>query len=504
MSEDVLLEAKDLSKYYGGVTALEQVDISIKENSVHCLVGENGSGKSTLVKIITGVVTPEPGADINFRGDNFSTLKPVEAFQKGIQVVHQDLSMFSNLTVAENIGIGQYIEQGRFLVNWKEHKEEAMESLDRLGVDFDLNTKLDELSKADQQLIAISRALASDAKLLIMDEPTASLTQEEVDELFNILEELTEKGVSILFISHRLEEVLEVGDEITVLRDGNKISTVSREEASKKKLSQLMTGEKVQFQRRLGELESEKQPLLKLDGVARKGNFEDVNMSVAEGEVLGIIGPLGSGQTKLARTLFGMNPPTSGKITIGGEKVGLESIEEAMELGIGYVPEDRLTQGLVLDQPINDNLILTDLDGFSEGLFNLINEAKQKRFVDTAVDTYDIKIGKPEDKAISLSGGNQQKIVVAKWVSVEPKLLILNRPTHGVDIAAKDNIYKLIADLASQGMAIVLISDEAEEVINNSHRIRIMKEGTLTQELTSSEVGEEELYQAVMEEKNRV
>lgn len=503
MSEEVLLEAENLSKYYGGVTALEDVDISIKENSVHCLVGENGSGKSTLVKIITGVVNPEPGANISFSGDNFSSLKPVEAFQKGIQVVHQDLSMFSNLTVAENIGIGQYIEQGRVLVNWAEHKEETQEALDRLGVNFDLDTKLGDLSKADQQLIAISRALASDAKLLIMDEPTASLTQEEVDELFNILEELTEKGVSILFISHRLEEVLEVGDEITVLRDGNKISTVSRDEASKKKISQLMTGEKVQFTRRLGELESRK-TLLELDEVSREGEFENVNMSVAQGEVLGIIGPLGSGQTKLARTLFGMTPPTSGKITIGGEEVGLESIEEAMELGIGYVPEDRLTQGLVLDQPIRDNLILTDLDGFSEGPLNLINEVKQDRFVETAVDNYDIKIGKAQDKAISLSGGNQQKIVVAKWVSVEPKLLILNRPTHGVDIAAKDNIYKLIADLASQGMAIVLISDEAEEVINNSHRVRIMKGGTLTQELSPKDIGEEELYQAVMEEKNWV
>lgn len=502
MSDESLLEAKGLSKYYGGVTALEDVGIGISQNSVHCLVGENGSGKSTLVKIITGVVTPEPGAEIKFQNEAFSQLKPVEAFQKGIQVVHQNLSLFPKLSIAENIGIGQYIEPGRMLVNWEEQKEVAKESLTRLGVDFDVSTPLNALSKADQQLVAIARALASDAKLLIMDEPTASLTQEEVSELFDIISELTEKGVSILFISHRLEEVLEVGDEITVLRDGSKISTLDRDEASKKKLSRLMTGEKVKFQRHLEELKS-REPVLELDGLAREGEYEGIDLTVSRGEVVGVIGPLGSGQTKLARSLFGMNPPNSGQITLEGEEVKLDSIKKAMDKGIGYVPEDRLTQGLVLEQTIEDNLILTDLEKFSSNFLGLIDRQEQKEFVDTSVDTYDIKIGQAGDRVISLSGGNQQKIVVAKWVSVEPNLLILNRPTHGVDIAAKDNIYKLIADLVAEGMGIILISDEAEEVINNSHRIRVMKQGSMTREINPSDIDEEGLYQVVMEKNTK-
>lgn len=502
MSDETLLEAENLSKFYGGVTALKDVDINIKENSVHCLVGENGSGKSTLVKIITGVVTPEPGAEIRFRGKSFSTLRPIEAFQKGIQVVHQDLSLFPKLSIAENIGIGQYIEPGRVVVNWNEQKEIAEESLAKLDVSFDVSTPLKELSKADQQLVAIARALASDAKLLIMDEPTASLTQEEVSELFEIITALTEKGVSILFISHRLEEVLEIGDAITVLRDGRKISTIARQEASKRKLSRLMTGEKVQFTRYLENLETRK-PVLELEDLSREGDYEGVDLSVSRGEVVGVIGPLGSGQTKLARSLFGMSPPTSGRIYLEDEEIELNSINQAMDNGIGYVPEDRLTQGLVLEQTIEDNLILTDLNKFSENLLNLIDRGKQKDFVDASVDKYDIKIGQPGDRVISLSGGNQQKIVVAKWVSVEPKLLILNRPTHGVDIAAKDNIYRLIADLVSEGMGIILISDEAEEVINNSHRIRIMKQGAMTREIDPSKIDEEELYQVVMEKKQQ-
>ncbi|MFW6006278.1 MAG: sugar ABC transporter ATP-binding protein [Candidatus Bipolaricaulota bacterium] len=502
MNDQVLLEAEDLSKFYGGVTALEEVDIRINENSVHCLVGENGSGKSTLVKIITGVVQPEPGAKINFQGNTFSSLKPIDAYRKGIQVVHQDLSLFPKLSIAENIGIGQYIEPGRVVVNWQEQKEMAEESLSRLDVSFDVSKPVRELSKADQQLIAIARALASDAKLLIMDEPTASLTQEEVNELFGIINELTEKGVSILFISHRLEEVLEIGDQITVLRDGNKISTVEREEVSKRKLSRLMTGEKVQFTRYLEELEN-REPVLELDDVSREGEYQGIDLSVARGEVVGIIGPLGSGQTKLARSLFGMNPPSSGRIFLEGKEVELNTISQAMDNGIGYVPEDRLTQGLVLEQTIEDNLILTDLDKFSQNLFNLIDRGKQEDFVDNSVETYDIKIGQPGDRVISLSGGNQQKIVVAKWVSVEPRLLILNRPTHGVDIAAKDNIYRLIADLVSEGMGIILISDEAEEVINNSHRIRVMKRGNMTHEISPSEIDEDGLYQVVLEDEEQ-
>ncbi len=494
MAEDVFLKATNVSKYYGGVTALEDVNIGIDRGEVHCLVGENGSGKSTLVKIITGVVTPESGARIEIEGDTHSSLKPIQSYRKGIQVVHQDLSMFPNLTVAENIGIGQYIEQGRMFVDWGNVKSRARKAFEQLDIEFDLQTRLGDLSFADQQLVAIGRALASNAKLLIMDEPTASLTQEEVHRLFEIVRELKENGVTTLFISHRLEEILEIGDRVTVLRNGRKVDTVVMDETSKDDLSYLMTGEEIEHEYNLKPFE-ESETLLKVEDLTDGIHYRDLNFDVARGEVKGIIGPLGSGQSDLALSLFGLNPPKEGKITLDGEEVNLNSISRAMDLGIGYVPEDRLTQGVVLEQPIDDNLILTSLEQFTSNSTGLLNEDHQAEFVEGAVDEFDIKIGEPEDPAISLSGGNQQKVVVAKWVSIEPKLLIMNRPTHGIDIAAKGNIYDLISDLAAEGVSIILISDEVDEVIENSHNIMVMKEGRIVDERKTQEFSSEELYE---------
>jgi len=500
MGSDSFLEASSVSKHYGGVTALEDVDISIHRGEVHCLVGENGSGKSTLVKIITGVVTPESGASLGIEGEIHSSLKPIQAYKKGIQVVHQDLSMFPNLTVAENIGAVQYIEKGRLFVNWGRIKARARDAFDRLGVDFDLQTRLGDLSLADQQLIAIGRALASDARLLIMDEPTASLTQEEVERLFGIVRELKRGGVTTLFISHRLDEVLEIGDRITVLRNGKKIDTVERSETDKNEISYLMTGKEVEYEYNL-EPYQEDETVLNVENLTDGGHYSGVSFELARGEVKGIIGPLGSGQTQLALSLFGLNPPEGGRINLEGEEVELSSISRAMDLGIGYVPDDRLTQGVVLEQPIDDNLILTSLERFTDRKTGLLDRDRQAEFVGEAVKEFDIKIGDPEDPAISLSGGNQQKVVVAKWVSIEPKILIMNRPTHGIDIAAKGNIYDLIAELAAGGMSIVLISDEVDEIMQNSHNIMLMKKGKIVDRRKPDELSSEGLYQELTSSK---
>ncbi|MBS3788371.1 sugar ABC transporter ATP-binding protein [Candidatus Bipolaricaulota bacterium] len=493
MDEGVFLEATNVSKHYGGVTALEDVDMGINRGEVHCLVGENGSGKSTLVKIITGVVRPESGARIEIEEEIYSSLKPIQSYEKGIQVVHQDLSMFPNLTIAENIGIGQYIEHGRLFVNWSDIKNRARKAFEQLDVEFALQTRLGDLSLADQQLVAICRALASDAKLLIMDEPTASLTQEEVHRLFEIIRGLKENGVTTLFISHRLEEVLEIGDRITVLRNGRKVDTLNKDEATKDDISYLMTGEEIEHEYNLEGYE-ENETLFKVENLTDGEHYKKVSFEVARGEVKGIIGPLGSGQTNLALSLFGLNSPEEGKIILDGEEVHLDSISKAMNLGIGYVPEDRLTQGVVLEQPTDNNLILTSLEQFTSSSTGLLKEDRQTEFVEEAVEEFDIKIGDPEDPAISLSGGNQQKVVVAKWVSIEPKLLIMNRPTHGIDIAAKGNIYDLISELAAKGMGIILISDEVDEVIENSHNTMVMKEGQIVDKIKSEELSSEELY----------
>jgi simple sugar transport system ATP-binding protein len=494
VDNEIFLEAKDVSKYYGGVTALEGVDVSIERGEVHCLVGENGSGKSTLVKVITGVVSPESGARIDIEGEVHSRLKPIQAYQKGIQVVHQDLSMFPNLTVAENIGVGQYIEHGRWFVNWSKVKESAQTAFDKLGVDFDFQRRLGDLTLADQQLVAIGRALVSDARLLIMDEPTASLTQEEVNRLFGIIRGLKENNVTTLFISHRLDEVLEIGDRITVLRNGGKIDTVNRGETTKNEISYLMTGKEVESAYNLEPL-GEEEPVLKVRDLTDGDHYRDVSFDLSRGEVKGIIGPLGSGQSHLALSLFGLNPPRGGTVTIDEEEVRINSISRAMDLGIGYVPEDRLTQGVVLEQPIDNNLILTSLERFTDRSTGLLDEDRQTEFVEEAVEEFDIKIGDPADRVISLSGGNQQKIVVAKWVSIEPKILVMNRPTHGIDIAAKGNIYDLISELAARGMSIILISDEVDEVMQNSHNVMVMRDGKIIDETRTKELSAEDLQE---------
>lgn len=503
MKSEILLKGENLSKYYGGVTALENVDVDIARGEVHCLVGENGSGKSTLVKIITGVIKPERGSSIEFNGYEYSSLRPIQAYERGIQVVHQDLSMFPNMTVAENIGIGQYIEHSRVLVSWSRIMEKASLAFERLGIDFDRHTRLGDLSLADQQLVAIGRALASDAQLLIMDEPTASLTQEEVDQLFTIIRELKEKDVTTLFISHRLDEVLEIGDRITVLRNGKKIDTVKKEETSKEGISYLMTGKEVEYRNKLSPLEDEK-TILRVDGLSDGESYRNVSFELDIGEVLGLIGPLGAGQSKLALSLFGLNPPEDGTIELDGQNVKTNSISRSMEMGIGYVPADRLTQGLVLEQPIDNNLILTSFERFVDKRTGLINPNRKDEFVEGAVDEFDIKIGDPKDRVLSLSGGNQQKVVVAKWVSIEPKILILNRPTNGIDIAAKANIFDLIADLADKGMSIILISDEVEEIMHNSHKIMIMKGGEIVDRTTPEEITGEELYHRMTSSKGKV
>lgn len=503
MTKEVLLKGQNLSKYYGGVTALEQVDIEIQKGEVHCLVGENGSGKSTLVKIITGVVTPEKGCTIEFNGDTRKSLKPIEAYEEGIQVVHQDLSMFPNMTVAENIGIGQYIEHGRLLVNWSKIMEKANLAFERLGIDFDPHIHLGDLPLADQQLVAIGRALASDANLLIMDEPTASLTQEEVNQLFGIIRDLKDHDVTTLFISHRLDEVLEIGDRITVLRNGRKIDTVEKERTTKDEIGYLMTGKEVEYKNKLlpvGEAET----VLRVENLTREDSFRKVSFELNRGEVLGIIGPLGAGQTDLALSLFGLNPPESGRIELEGEEVRMSSIFKAMDMGIGYVPDDRLSQGVVLEQPIQDNLIMTAFERFVDETTGLLVSDRQREFVEDAIEEFDIKIGDPEDRVISLSGGNQQKIVVAKWVSIEPKILIMNRPTNGIDIAAKANIFDLITDLAGRGMSIILISDEVEEIMHNSHRIMVMKQGEIVEKTTPEEITGEKLYKTMTSSQGRV
>jgi simple sugar transport system ATP-binding protein len=488
------LELSGISKRFGGVKALSDVDMTLEAGEVHCLVGENGSGKSTLIKIISGVQAPEAGGRIVIAGREVGRLTPLESTRAGIQVIYQDLSLFPNLTVAENIAINAHFGAPH-LVKWNTVREKATEALSRIGVSLDLDTIVGNLTIANRQLVAICRALTSDAKLLIMDEPTASLTRTEVKSLLSLVRSLKEKGICIVFVSHRLDEVLEVADRVTVLRDGKKVGTYPATEVNDQKLAVLMTGKAFTYD--LKNIDLSKRPVvLEVKGLTRQGEYEDVSFELRSGEILGLTGLLGSGRTELALSLFGMTKPDQGEIQLEGKPLTLRSNRDAIDAGIVYVSEDRLTMGLVLNQPISSNTVVTVLKQLAARL-NLVPSAVRQETVDRWVKDLSIKVSNTENAVRTLSGGNQQRVVLAKWMARKPRVLILDSPTVGVDISAKDGIYEIIKRLAGEGVAILMISDEIPEVLYHSHRILVMREGRLTSVHRPHETDEHKMMAAV-------
>jgi simple sugar transport system ATP-binding protein len=488
------LDISNISKRFGGVTALSGVDMTLEAGKVHCLVGENGSGKSTLIKIISGVQPPEPGGRILIEGREVSRLTPQESTRAGIQVIYQDLSLFPNLTVAENIAINGHFGPPH-LVRWGALRKSAQEALGKIGVSLDLDAIVGSLTIANRQLVAICRALTADARLLIMDEPTASLTRTEVNSLLKLVRALKAKGICIVFVSHRLDEVLEVADRVTVLRDGKKVGTYPATEMNDKKLAVLMTGKQFSYDLKQTDV-SDSPVVLAVDGLTRQGEFEDIAFELRAGEILGVTGLLGSGRTELALTLFGMTRPERGNIRLGGKPLLLRSNQDAIEAGIAYVSEDRLTMGLALDQPISSNMVVTVLQQLA-GWLNLVPTASRQAMVDRWVKDLAIKVSDTGNAVRTLSGGNQQRVVLAKWLARKPRVLILDSPTVGVDISAKDGIYEIVKHLAAQGVAILLISDEIPEVLYHSHRILVMREGRLASEHRPHETDEHQLMAAV-------
>lgn len=495
--ENAILHLAHITKRYGGVVALQDVEFTVLRGEVHGLVGENGSGKSTLVKIATGVVQPDEGAEIWIEGQRIVRLTPFLAFHRGIHVVHQDLSLFPNLSVAENIFAHEYIEKRRSLVAWQDMAKRAQEVLEQLGVEIDPRETVGRLSFADQQLVAICRAIASSAKLIILDEPTSSLTFREVQRLFGFIRELKAQDIAFVFISHRLDEVLEISDRVTVLRDGVKIGTFPKEELTKARLSFLMTGKEIVARSLVTPLDGAPE-VLRVEKLTRRGEYYDVSFALHQGEILGLIGPRGSGRTEVALTLFGLHPPDSGRIFLGGQRVVFRSNRDAIRHGIGYVPENRLLQGLVLDQPVTDNIAVTILDTLvsRSGFLHPVQKAS---VAERAVRDFGIKAPAVEAPVRSLSGGNQQKVVLSRWILTAPRILILDAPTHGVDVAAKESIYEMILGLArDRGISILLISDEEHEVLQVCHRILVMREGRIVREYVPWEVTEEALRKEII------
>ena len=490
-----LIALENISKTFGGNRALKGISLALLPGEVHCLAGTNGCGKSTLIKVICGVYAPDSGAEIRLQdGSSWPRLSPRQARDVGIQVIYQDLSLFPNLSVAENIAFEHNLNGLLGWHNARRLRASAERIVNELGFSLRLEANVSTLSIAQRQQVAICRALAAEAKLVIMDEPTASLTRTEVNQLLRTVRYLKEKNICVVFVSHRLDEVLEISDRVTVIRDGSKVGSWPAADIDSRRLTELMTGQKLDYQQKAPT--ARPRLLLEAEQLSRAGQYHDINFRLHEGEVLGFCGLLGSGRTELALSLFGMTRPDSGKIWLDSKPVRFRSHEDAIKAGVGYVSEDRLTLGLVQQQSVADNMVLSILDRL-QNRFHLIDEYRKNKLILQWIAQLGVRVADPSQAISTLSGGNQQKIVLAKWVLTQPRILILDSPTVGVDVGAKASIYQLIHQLAQEGLAIILISDEVPEVWYNCDRILHFRDGTIHAEYQPGKVAQQQLQEVI-------
>lgn len=498
--DDILLEIKEISKNFGGVKALDKVNLVIKKGETHCLVGENGCGKSTLIKIISGFYKPD-GGEIIYQGNHYSSLTINQSIQMGIQVIYQDMSIFPNLTVAENIALNYELYNKKRLVNWANVRRISKQALLHIGINLPLDATVSELSIADRQLIAIARSILHDSKLIIMDEPTSALTRKEVDKLFRVIRQLQTEGISVLFVSHKLDEIFEIANRFTVFRNGKHIVSDDVNNINDEQFVYYMTGRTFEQEYFSPKVLPTETPIFKVENLCLKKGFEHISFEIRPGEILGITGLLGSGRTELAKALFGLYRADSGDIYIDGKKHQITSPMDALRLKIAYVPEDRLNEGLFLTQSIENNMIAANIDRLK----------KRSRTVDYAKGLEDsrywvkklgIKLHQLKDGIQTLSGGNQQKVVLGKWLETKPRVLILNGPTVGVDIGAKYDIHHYLRELAQEkDIAIIVISDDIGEVLMNCNRILIIQKGHIVGEYRNTDLTVAKLQQLITQEK---
>ena len=490
-----LLKAEHIKISFGNVHALRDVSLEIMPGEIHCLAGENGCGKSTLIKIISGVYQRD-GGTISFDGKTLERITPIDAINLGIQVIYQDFSLFPNLTVAENLALNTELASGRKIVNWKEVRKIAEEAVSKINVDIDLDASVQMLSVAQKQMVAISRALMFNAKLIIMDEPTTALTKKEVDALFRIILQLKEQGIAILFISHKLNEVFEISERFTIFRNGEMVATGKTTDLDDKKFTYYMTGREFDNAKFTPKNISE-QPVLECKELSLSGSFRDVSFSLRGGEILGITGLLDSGRTELALAMFGIRPADGGQILVNGKPVKIDNPRTAIRNRIGYVPEDRLSEGLFLQRSIGDNIIISEIDRLTKagGLYDL--KARDLE-IGRWVKELEIKTDNPANPATTLSGGNQQRIVLAKWLACNLDVLILNGPTVGVDIGSKHDIHAILQKLAGEGLGVVIISDDLPEIIQNCSRILVIRDGASVAGFDAQDADEQKIIDAMM------
>ncbi len=496
-----LLELRNIQKWFGGVHALRGIDLTLQPGEAYHLLGENGCGKSTVIKIMSGAHAPTSG-EIILDGESFSSLTPIQSLAAGIETVYQDLSLLPNLTVAENVALNEQLVNGNGrlarLFDRKRLKETAERALAAAGLPTDrtfLNTIVSDLPLASRQLVAIARAIATRAKLVIMDEPTTSLTRREVDNLIRVVERLRSENVAVLFVTHKLDECYRIGGHAVVFRDGQCVAQGPIASYSKKELAELMTGRSIDAQRYRTGKPSDAE-LLKVDRLIADG-VRDMSFSIKKGEILGITGLADSGRNELAMALTGIAPATSGVVTIEGKTVSVRSPAEAIERGIGYVPEDRLAEGLFLGKSIFENEIALIVSRLANSIG--VVDREEGRTIATRLSeemrlntkNLDLPVG-------ALSGGNQQRVLIGRWLSIAPKLLVLHGPTVGVDVGSKDTIYRVIQGLAEAGMGLIIVSDDLPELLQNADRILVMNGGRVVAEMDAEQATEDQLYKAML------
>ena len=489
-----LLQVIGLDKSYVGVHALDHVDFDLNEMEIHALLGENGAGKSTFMKILDGSVIKD-GGKIFINGREVNITNPHQAQQLGIGMVYQELSLIQNLTVAENIFLGRWPRRKLFKsVDWRQIYRQSKEVLEKLGVHIDIKARVNSLGMGERQLTEIARVISMNIKILLLDEPTSALSDEERERLFTLVRGLKKRGVSVIYVSHRLSEIPQICDRVTILRDGKKIDTMPVNQADEGTLIRMMVGRNI-GERFPKEKTQEGKEVLRIKNLTVDGKLNNLNLSLNEGEVLGIFGIMGAGRTEFARALFGIDKISKGEIFIGGKRVNISSPAKAIEKGLGYLTEDR-QGGLLMRMAIPQNITLPSLKRFNR--FGFLRQSDEKKIARGYIDDLGIQTPRVDQKIEFLSGGNQQKVAIAKWLCSQSKILILDEPTRGIDVGAKVEVYRLINDLAKCGVGIILLSSELPEILNMSDRILVMCDGSFVDEFEGGKASQEDLLRCAV------
>ncbi len=495
-----LLEMKNIVKTFPGVKALKGVDFTVYPGEVHALMGENGAGKSTLIKVLTGIYQRDEG-DILFNGESISPTSALQAQKCGISTIYQELNLVPCLSVCENIFLGREPQKKNGMIDWKEVERKSRKILDDMGIKVNVKELLKEQSTAVQQMVAIARAISINAKLVVMDEPTSSLDEKEVKVLFRVIEKLKAKNIGVVFVSHRLDEIFEICDKATILKDGTLVGELNTEDINKLDLISMMIGRDadaiIKFRKTYSDFKTKKDVVCELKNVYSGVKLKGIDLKIGKGEVVGLAGLLGAGRTEIGKAIFGADNIDQGEIEVNGEKVKFHLPKDAIGRGLAFCSEDRKVEGIIPHMSVKENMVLAILPKISK--FGIISQKEVNEIVDKYIELFGIKTPNPEQLIRNLSGGNQQKVLLARWLCMKPDLVILDEPTRGIDVGAKSEIEALIQELSAAGISVLMISSELEELVRGCDRVAVIVDGKKVKELEAEDITEQNIMSAIAE-----